>query len=174
MSHLRLFTLFSAYSKQTTLTLQHISLPTLPPVTAPQLKRDLLKGFQDQQQEWFTWSSWLPAHDYHLSCKIKWGDLLKSIIIWPVFPGARALKKTFGKSHVIGAVRVDVSGAVKTRTGLVVSARYISISVSDFFCTFYDRKIGSYDKMLIDWVGSGRTGKHLTLGHLYVRSVRTA
>ena len=62
----------------------------------------------------------------------------------------RTLKKTFGKSHVMGAVRVDVSGAVKTRTALVVSARYISIGVSEFFCTFYDRKIGSYDKMLID------------------------
>ena len=72
-------------------------------------------------------------------------------IIWPVFPGARALKKTFGKSHVMGAVWVDVSGAVKTRTALVISARYILIGVLEgFFFTFYDRKIGSYDKMLID------------------------
>ena len=41
-----------------------------------------------------------------------------------------------------------MSGAVKTRTVLVVSGRYISIGVSEFFALFMTEK--SYDKMLID------------------------
>ena len=40
-----------------------------------------------------------------------------------------------------------------------------------------DRAAGSYDKMLIDWVWSGRTRKYLALGHdarTSLRSVRTS
>ena len=45
---------------------------------------------------------------------------------------ARALKKTFGRSHVLGSIRADMSGAIKTCTALVVSTHYISIGISDF------------------------------------------
>jgi len=47
-----------------------------------------------------------------------------------------------------------------------------------FFIPFCNKNYmyGSYDKMLIDWVRLGRTGKYLALGHLYgprcARSVR--
>ena len=61
---------------------------------------------------------------------------INRFIIWPIFLGARALKKTFGKSHMMLSVRVDVSEAVKTRTALVVPVRYVSIGVSDFFLHF--------------------------------------
>ena len=53
----------------------------------------------------------------------------------------------------MGAVRVDVSGAVKTRTALVVSARYISIGVSEFFAFFMTEKTGHKIKCLLTELG---------------------
>ena len=71
----------------------------------------------------------------------------------------------------MGSVRADVSGAVKTRTALVVSARYISNGVSDFFALFMTEKSGHMIKCLLtEW--EGRTGKYLARGYA-VRTERS-
>ena len=51
------------------------------------------------------------------------------------------------------AIRVDVSGTVKTRTALVVSARYISIGISEVFEFFMTEKLGHMIKCLLTELG---------------------
>ena len=77
---------------------------------------------------------------------------LKKIWSLTLLP-ANVIKKTFGKSHVMGAVRVDVSGAVKTRKSLVFFERFISIGVSDFFALFMTEKSGHKIKCLSTELG---------------------
>jgi len=94
------------------------------------------------------------------------GSSLKILlfITWPVFSRARALKKTFEDDGVCRAIRLFQAGPYKSVRPARACLKKSSIKMSFYFW------IRSYDKMLIDWVRSGRTGKYLALGHM----VRTA
>ena len=72
------------------------------------------------------------------------------------------------------AVRVDVIGAVKTRTALGASAHYILIGVSDFFALFMTKKSGHKKKWLLTELDRDGRENIWLLVLFVLHSVRTA